>query len=194
MQSVPTMPLPRAARVLDRVAVLALAPLALPFALALAPLTGCSAAPRPAAPETPAAAEPAAAPAAPMPAVAPAEEQAPADADDALAQLERAEAELRGVIGPARDRASKTPATPSPTSAPRTAPAGDAAPVAQGAEMAGAGGDPCAIACRALGSMRRAADHLCGLAGEQDGRCTSARGRVRGADAEVRQTCPQCAP
>lgn len=193
MQPVPTMPLPRAARVLDRIPALELAPLALPFALALAPLSGCSAAPKPAAPETPAAAEPAAPQAAPVPAAAaPVEEQAPADADDALSQLDRAEAELRGAMGPARDRAAGSPATPTPSSAPRKAPAGEAAPMAQGAELAG--GDPCAVACRALGSMRRAADHLCSLAGEQDGRCTSARGRVRGADAEVRQTCPQCAP
>lgn len=62
---------------------------------------------------------------------------------------------------------------------PRTAPA-DAA-------------DACAVACKALTSMVKSADHLCALAGEGDGRCEDARGRVRGASARVRSVCPGCA-
>jgi hypothetical protein len=54
-------------------------------------------------------------------------------------------------------------------------------------------GDGCATACRALASMARSADHLCSLAGEGDGRCDDARGRVRGATARVHTACPTCA-
>lgn len=64
-------------------------------------------------------------------------------------------------------------------------PADDASPLS--------GGDACATACRALASMQSSADHLCKLAGEGDGRCEDARGRVRGASARVRSVCPMCA-
>jgi len=71
--------------------------------------------------------------------------------------------------------------------------AGDkSADPAQPSGMTGEG-DGCATACRALASMARAADHLCSLAGEGDGRCDDARGRVRGASARVRSACPTCA-
>lgn len=53
--------------------------------------------------------------------------------------------------------------------------------------------DACSIACRALDSMKSSADHLCKLAGEGDGRCEDARGRVRGASTRVRAVCPECA-
>lgn len=54
-------------------------------------------------------------------------------------------------------------------------------------------GDACATACQALASMVSSAEHLCKLAGEGDGRCEDARGRVRGASARVRSACPTCA-
>jgi hypothetical protein len=40
--------------------------------------------------------------------------------------------------------------------------------------------------------MQSSAEHLCKLAGEGDGRCEDARGRVRGASARVRSVCPSC--
>lgn len=40
------------------------------------------------------------------------------------------------------------------------------------------GGDGCTRACNAFRSLRRAADALCELAGEDDARCSSARGKV----------------
>lgn len=52
--------------------------------------------------------------------------------------------------------------------------------------------DRCALACRALGSMRRAADHVCRAAGEADPRCGRARERVAGASGRVRETCDDC--
>jgi predicted RNA-binding Zn-ribbon protein involved in translation (DUF1610 family) len=41
--------------------------------------------------------------------------------------------------------------------------------------------------------MERAAEHLCVLAGAADGRCTSARERVKSASTRVRAACPACA-
>lgn len=52
--------------------------------------------------------------------------------------------------------------------------------------------DRCARACRALASMQRAADRLCELTGEEDGRCKSVRARVASAREVVRATCPDC--
>jgi hypothetical protein len=52
--------------------------------------------------------------------------------------------------------------------------------------------DPCAIACRALASMGRSAEHICDLAGTNDERCSHARDRVRNAEDRVRQRCPAC--
>lgn len=66
------------------------------------------------------------------------------------------------------------------------APSKDDAPLSANAP------DSCAVACRALESMRTSADHLCKLAGEGDGRCEDARGRVRGATTRVRSVCPEC--
>jgi hypothetical protein len=53
--------------------------------------------------------------------------------------------------------------------------------------------DSCSTACTALASMERAADHLCGLAGDEDARCQGARTRVKDAGARVHAACPACA-
>ena len=66
------------------------------------------------------------------------------------------------------------------------------APATQGSELEG--GDGCEVACRALASMRRSADRLCGLsAGGDAGRCDDARGRVTRAEGKVKERCPACA-
>ena len=49
----------------------------------------------------------------------------------------------------------------------------------------------CATACRALDSMRRAAERLCAL--EPGDRCAKAQQRVKDAGDRVRATCPACA-
>lgn len=74
---------------------------------------------------------------------------------------------------------------------------GDAKPADKPAKdeaqaLSGTTGDACAVACRALASMTTSAEHLCKLAGEADGRCEDARGRVRGAGARVHEMCPAC--
>jgi hypothetical protein len=60
-------------------------------------------------------------------------------------------------------------------------------------ELDVAGGD-CRNACRALGSMDRAAGRLCGLAQSNDEqrRCGDAKNRVYSARDKVRNTCGSC--
>lgn len=53
--------------------------------------------------------------------------------------------------------------------------------------------DPCLIACAALASMKRSADHICTMAGEKDAACDGARGRAQRAQERVTQACPACA-
>jgi hypothetical protein len=60
-------------------------------------------------------------------------------------------------------------------------------------ELETSAGD-CAAACRALGSMERAAAHLCALADQPDDRrrCDDAKRKVYAARDRVRQTCNTC--
>jgi hypothetical protein len=148
-------------------------------------LAGCGGGQRE--PETPMAAP------APM---EPAGAAAPADAAmnpvDALLQLDQAEAELQAALGGAAF--AQPPAQPGmvpPATTPARPVAKEAAP---GAEAAQASASPCATACRALASMGRATEHLCGLAGESDQRCAGARARVKSATDRVQAQCPGCAP
>jgi hypothetical protein len=60
-------------------------------------------------------------------------------------------------------------------------------------QLGSAGGD-CAKLCKALASMQRATDRLCGLvAGSTDARrCTDARSKLTAATAKVNATCGSC--
>lgn len=60
-------------------------------------------------------------------------------------------------------------------------------------ELRASAGD-CAMACRALGSMERAAAHLCELASSPADRtrCDEAKQKVLSARARVRNTCGSC--
>jgi len=49
----------------------------------------------------------------------------------------------------------------------------------------------CAVACRALASIRRAADRICAL--DPDTRCAAARAKAAEAAEAVRRACPACA-
>lgn len=143
--------------------------------------------------------------------------ETPTTTDDALAQLDRAELELDQLL-PRREGypssfatppggAAAPPPPPSPYGQPSAAPAptspakpapADAAPVTAAPEKEaramsqGEGADGCATACRALSSMRRAASHLCELAGDGDTRCDSAKTRVASAEERVRASCSDC--
>jgi hypothetical protein len=51
----------------------------------------------------------------------------------------------------------------------------------------------CAIACKALASMKRAAARVCEISGDDDERCENLRERVEKARQRVSARCPQCA-
>lgn len=107
--------------------------------------------------------------------------------DDEMVAIGKSEVEIDRLLpGPSKEQARKGAPPPDAQRADKgSAREGPAAPQSDG--------DPCATACRALASMQRSAAHLCALAGEGDGRCEDARGRVRGASARVRTACPSCA-
>jgi hypothetical protein len=81
---------------------------------------------------------------------------------------------------------------PAPTRALALSQAGNEVESSQ-RELDVAGGD-CRNACRALGSMDRAAGRLCGLAQSEDEqrRCGDAKTRVYSARDKVRNTCGTC--
>ena len=132
------------------------------------------------------------------------------DVSSARRELERAEGEIYATfprvstlrepagapMSPGRSPGAAAPPItseappPAPPPLP-VAPADDGDRAAENVEKAS--GDPCAIACRALSSMRRAADRLCELTGEEDAACVDARERVRAADERVRSGCADCA-
>lgn len=121
----------------------------LALALALATLGGCGGArPEGAASPSPTATE-----------------AEPATIEEAQAELEHARATLEG-----DPQAATLAAPPQPPRAPEPAEAD------MHAEAAGAGAaDPCATSCRAIGSMRRAVNAICRIAGTSDARCEEAR-------------------
>jgi hypothetical protein len=116
------------------------------------------------------------------PAQPPAASAEPLDTvDAALAALNRAEGDLDRVFGPAGGNG----AVPSGTAAVPPSPQ-DARQMSD--EPAG---DPCTIACLALASMERAADHLCSMIvqTEPDVRCIDAHRRVDNARSRVHAHC-----
>jgi hypothetical protein len=124
-----------------------------------------------------------------------AEEQAPAEplttVDDARFEFERAARELDAALsGGGAPAAPGAPPYAQPPPSPEAEPPG-MAPSQPGAPPAGPV-DRCAVACRALASMRRAAAHLCGLTGQHDARCVHAGQRLSYATDRVRHACPGC--
>lgn len=117
-----------------------------------------------------------------------------------VAQAEAADEaapEAPAAAAPAPPPAAPSPpagVTPKATSTGRQAPQAEGAIAARKTEApAPKPAAPCETACRALASMERAAEHLCGLAGDSDVRCDSARRRVQDATARVDAQCPRCA-
>jgi hypothetical protein len=107
-------------------------------------------------------------------------EAPPATVPDAVGQLDRAEQLLGFVLPTTRSVApqGEHPAAPSASVTP-----GSPVPL----------GDPCLIACAALASMKRSADHVCTMAGEKEPVCDNARARVQRAEQRVLAACPACA-
>jgi MYXO-CTERM domain-containing protein len=67
----------------------------------------------------------------------------------------------------------------------------DAAQIEVDRDYAQALASDCALACRALDSMRRATERLCAL--DAGDRCASAKKKLDDATAHVRAACPSCA-
>jgi hypothetical protein len=132
---------------------------------------------------------------------APAPEPAPTTIEEAQSQLDREEVRLRQLTGaqPAAGTAPPSlsggmaPAPPPPPPAPvMPSPAPASEPPRADVENSHPDGsreraaaESCRDACRALSSMRRAADTLCRLAGEGDERCVSARKRVHDGEGQA---------
>lgn len=128
-------------------------------------------------------------PAAPGGLMWPTFDEAPAaDLGGLQSQLDRAEQALGLALG--LRVSSGADSAGSPKAPPQPAPTATAAAPATPATQA----DPCLIACAALASMKRSADHLCGMAGEKDTACGGARERVQRAEQRVTQACTACAP
>lgn len=155
--------------------------------LALSPLlSACGAAPEPAAraPESPSS-------------MATGDESF-ASVDDAQRGLKQAEADLRAALGPASAGAASpagpsvetsTPLpSPAPPSSPPPAPATGATTKAPEREGLPQDASACATACRALGSMTKATETICRLAGASDERCTKAQHSIDDARTSMR-TC-----
>jgi hypothetical protein len=160
---------------------------ALPLlALAALPLTACASAPPPA---SAAAAAPE-----PMPSSFRLDSQTGglSDVDGEMMKIAKSEEDIDRLFPHAGDDKAARKAAPSAPAKAADAPAKAAGAAEAKKDEGPASGDPCATACSALASMRSSAEHLCKLAGESDGRCDDARGRVRGASARVRSVCPAC--
>jgi hypothetical protein len=125
----------------------------------------------------------------------------PRNADEAREHIIASERELAQLL-PEGDEANGQVREPAP---PADAPVSPSPMPGQPTGIPGAQGDSpspmrapesrasrCAVACSALGSMRRAADRLCELQGENDDACTDARSRVERSQTRVRRSCPSC--
>jgi hypothetical protein len=112
-------------------------------------------------------------------------DQAPAfsSIEEAQAAFARAEQDLLALHGGAPSAAGAAAATAPPATAPADSeraaePEAEAAPAPERKDDKSAAGS-CSGLCRAFGSLSRAADAICRLAGEADERCARARGSVR---------------
>ena len=123
------------------------------------------------------------------------EPEAPAASrDEARSRIADSERELEALLPESSDAA--TPGITPPAPAPPPGEPRQPAPAGQDRPMTSPGEgqlDRCAIACKAFGSMRRAADRLCELTGDDDSACSDARSRVARSGARVRRSCPSCA-
>jgi hypothetical protein len=100
------------------------------------------------------------------------ESREPATIEEAQAAFERARAQLAGgaAAGPGAAGKAVTTALEAGGTTSSTEPGPP---------------PPCGNACNAMGSMRRAVEAICRLAGESDARCTDARRTMKDSEAKV---------
>jgi len=118
--------------------------------------------------------------------MAPAAEEVAESPEAALVELDRSEQALLGSLpgtGTRGEVMSDTPTAKKPAT-PMAAGGASPSPVSVS--------NPCEGACRAYGSMQRAASRLCELAGKEDDRCMAAQGRVDRATERLKASCPMC--
>jgi hypothetical protein len=135
----------------------------------------------------------------PPPSEAPAEGAMPeaSEADDARGDAEKSE-ESEYAKPPPEAAPSPAPPAQAPAGAMDVEPATPAlvtelARLDRAEAMLGTSLRDCAEACRALGSMKRAAGHVCEIEPPPgSGRCQDARRRVADASERVRQICGEC--
>jgi len=106
------------------------------------------------------------------------------DFDVSVAQFDEQLARRRSELAPAQLKKEQAPVdgaagVPAPvtTASPKAAEKAPDAPAPAEASSGGVGSS-CDLLCRALSSMKRSADGICGLTSEQHERCVSARQRV----------------
>jgi hypothetical protein len=104
----------------------------------------------------------------------------PTTIEEAQAQLDRAHEQLGG---PALDAVHALPAGEPPTGTAAPGPTGPTS-TSEHAE-ADSRKNPCAVACSAIASMRRAVEAICRMAGDGDARCAEARKTLAADDARV---------
>jgi len=109
----------------------------------------------------------------------PAEQQQFARVEDAEAELERARAELEALGIESRKQPKGSSAQPAAASRPADETPPKPSPKAATPESR------CESACKALISLKRAADGVCRLAGDSDARCTRAREIVKSSETRL---------
>ncbi len=128
------------------------------------------------------------------------------DVDAASAEIDRAEASVTALLGSsggavamangAHTEGLPPPSAPAQPPRPSTEPKGEKPVPAPSADSAMESDKQtqCKNACDALTSMMRAVTHLCDITGNDDARCSSARGRAERAEERVTQSCSDCSP
>jgi hypothetical protein len=101
-------------------------------------------------------------------------ENEPTTIEEAQAQLERARAQLQAPAG-ASTAATQSVVPTAPTATTDSAAGGAPQPPS----------NPCATACQAIASMRRAVDAICRMAGQDDSRCTGAKKTLGDSETKV---------
>ncbi len=116
-------------------------------------------------------------------------DQAPNEPASPAAELDAAESQINALFTE-NEVVAVASAAPVSRASPPFPSESPGAPATQSTAGGGeASADPCAVACRALASMERAANHICDLSGAADVSCEKARSRVKVATDRVAAHC-----
>lgn len=110
-----------------------------------------------------------------------------AEEDDPESAFAEAEKELEALLGGATERQKQPTNQPGSTPTPMTDDDDDGEEI-----VALDRANRCTTACKALASMRRSAERVCSMTGDEDPRCENLRERVERARTRVYANCPSC--